>query len=354
MNVSALRAYMSAHGLDAVIVTGERNQRYLLDYPFTDGLLLIVQDEAYMITDFRYEEEAKKHADPAFTVVCPTLRGAFITEVLEHARAHTIGYEDQTMTVAEHEAYKKKYAAYTFLPLGSAIEELRQIKTPAEIALMQKAQDITDGAFAALLGRLTPQMTELEVAYELEYQMRRLGADGFAFETIAVSGDASALPHGHPRNERLHAGFLTMDFGAQYNGYCSDMTRTVVIGRADADMRRLYRTVSEAQLAGIAAIRAGADCAETDAAARDLIEAAGYHNCFGHSLGHGVGLFIHEEPRLSSRAGGKCLRAGQVVTAEPGIYISGQYGCRIEDMLLVTEDGSRNFTHSPKDLIEIL
>lgn len=354
MNISALRDHMLAHGMDAVIVTGERNQRYLLDYPFTDGLLLIVQDEAYMITDFRYEEEAKKRADPAFTVVCPTLRGAFITEVLERAHARTIGYEDQTMTVAEYEAYKKKYTAYTFLPLGGVIEELRQIKTPEEVALMQKAQDITDGAFAALLGRLTPQMTELEVAYELEYQMRRLGADGFAFETIAVSGDASALPHGHPRNERLHAGFLTMDFGAQYNGYCSDMTRTVVIGRADADMRRLYQTVRDAQLAGIAAIREGADCAETDAAARDLIEAAGYHNCFGHSLGHGVGLFIHEEPRLSSRAGGKHLRAGQVVTAEPGIYISGRYGCRIEDMLLVTADGSHNFTHSPKDLIEIL
>ena len=153
--------------------------------------------------------------------------------------------------------------------------------------------------------------------------------------------------------EKLHHGFLTMDFGAKYQGYCSDMTRTVVIGRADAEMRRLYETVLAAQKAGIDAIRAGADCATTDAAARDLIESAGYHGCFGHSLGHGVGLYIHEEPRLSSRAGGRTLKAGNVVTSEPGIYINGLYGCRIEDMLLVTEDGSYDFTHSPKELIEI-
>ena len=354
MKLNELRAEMLANGIDAAFITGELNQRYLLEYPFTDGLLLITQNEAYMVTDFRYEEEAKKHADPAFTVVCPSVRTAFITEVLEKEKVKTIGYENRTMTVVEYQSYKDRYAAYDFVPLGAIIETMREIKTPQEAELMQKAQDITDGAFAALLKYLTPNMTELEVALELEYQMRKLGADGFAFDTIAVSGDASALPHGHPRAEKLHRGFLTMDFGAKFNGYCADMTRTVVIGKADAEMRRLYETVLAAQKAGIDAIRPGADCAETDAAARNLIEAAGYHGCFGHSLGHGVGLFIHEEPRLSSRAGGRSLTAGNVVTSEPGIYLNGKYGCRIEDMLLVTEDGNRDFAHSPKELIEIL
>ena len=354
MKLQELRAAMLKNKLDAVFVTGELNQRYLLGYPFTDGLLVITQTEAYMITDFRYEEEAKKHADPAFTVVCPPVRAAFITDVLEREHVKRIGYEDLTMTVAEYNSYKRLYVPFMFEPLHDMIDTMRQIKTPGEVELMQKAQDITDGAFAALLKYLTPNMTELEVATELEYQMRKLGADGFAFDTIAVSGDASALPHGHPRAQKLQRGFLTMDFGAKYQGYCSDMTRTVVIGRADADMRRLYETVLAAQQAGIDAIREGADCAETDAAARDLIERAGYHGCFGHSLGHGVGHYIHEEPRLSSRAGGRKLVAGNVVTSEPGIYLNGKYGCRIEDMLLVTADGSYDFTHSPKELIEIL
>lgn len=354
MKLKELRDGMLANAIDAAFITGELNQRYLLEYPFTDGLLVITQNEAYMVTDFRYEEEAKKHADPAFTVVCPSVRTAFITEVLEKEKVKTIGYENRTMTVAEYQSYKDRYAAYRFVPLGAMIETMREVKTAQEAELMQKAQDITDGAFAALLKYLIPNMTELEVALELEYQMRKLGADGFAFDTIAVSGDASALPHGHPRAEKLHRGFLTMDFGAKYQGYCSDMTRTVVIGKADAEMRRLYETVLAAQKAGIDAIRPGADCAETDAAARDLIEGAGYHGCFGHSLGHGVGLFIHEEPRLSSRAGGRTLVAGNVVTSEPGIYLNGQYGCRIEDMLLVTEDGNYDFAHSPKELIEIL
>ena len=353
MKLESLRRTMQERGMEAVFITGELNQRYLLGYPFTDGLLVITETEAYMVTDFRYEEEAKKKADPAFRVVTPAPRAPFIQEVLEKNHVRTVGYENLTMTVAEYDAYARLYSGVTFAPLGDAIETMRQVKGEDEVALMKEAQRITDGAFSALLPLLTPQMTEIEVATELEYQMRKLGADGFAFDTIAVSGDASALPHGHPRPEKLHAGFLTMDFGAKYCGYCADMTRTVVIGRADSEMKRLYETVLAAQNAGISAIRAGADCGETDAAARDLIEAAGYHGCFGHSLGHGVGLFIHEEPRLSSRSFGQILQKGNVVTAEPGIYLNGQYGCRIEDMILVCEDGNYDFTGSTKELIEI-
>jgi Xaa-Pro aminopeptidase len=198
-------------------------------------------------------------------------------------------------------------------------------------------------------------MTELDVAVELEYAMRKGGADSFAFETIAVSGDASALPHGTPRNLKLRRGFLTMDFGAKFDGYCSDMTRTIVIGKADDDIKKLYNTVLRAQTEALNYLREGADCGEADKIARDIIDAVPeYKGAFGHSLGHSVGLFIHESPRLYSRGFGRKLNAGEILTVEPGIYLFGKYGCRIEDMVAVTKDGIHNFTHSPKDLIEIL
>lgn len=354
MNLSRLRGEMQARAMDAVFVTSELNQRYLLNYAFTDGLLVITQKHAYMVTDFRYFEEAQKCADPAFEVVIPELRTAFITDALAGDGCKTVGYEDHSLTVAEFARYGELYPNVEFVPMGTMIEEIRQIKLPEEVAYMKRAQSITDAAFSHILKVLDPNMTEAEVALELEFEMRRLGADGIAFETIAVSGDASALPHGHPRNEKLHRGFLTMDFGARYNGYCSDMTRTVVIGRADAEMKHLYNTVLRAQTEALAAMRAGADCAALDKIARDIIDNSGYRGTFGHSLGHGVGLFIHEGPGLSSRAQGKLLKAGQVVTDEPGIYLPGKYGCRIEDMILIEENGYYDFTQSPKDLIEIL
>ena len=198
-------------------------------------------------------------------------------------------------------------------------------------------------------------MTELDVAVELEYAMRKGGADSFAFETIAVSGDASALPHGTPRNVKLKKGFLTMDFGAKYQGYCADMTRTIVIGKADDEIKKLYNTVLKAQLSAIDYLKEGADCGEADKVARDIIDSVPeYKGAFGHSLGHSVGLFIHESPRLYSRGFGRKLNVGEILTVEPGIYLFGKYGCRIEDMVAIEKDGVHNFTHSTKDLIEIL
>jgi len=204
------------------------------------------------------------------------------------------------------------------------------------------------------LKNITLNMTEQDVAVELEYAMRKNGAEGFAFETIAVSGDASALPHGTPRNVKLKAGFLTMDFGAKFEGYCSDMTRTVVIGKADAEMKKLYNTVLEAQLKALDFLREGVDCGEADKVARDVIEShPEYSEAFGHSLGHSIGLFVHETPGLSKRGFGTKLMAGQVTSVEPGIYLFGKYGCRIEDMVAIEENGIHNFTKSPKELIEI-
>ena len=190
------------------------------------------------------------------------------------------------------------------------------------------------------------------MAAELEYFIKKRGAK-ISFETIAVSGTASALPHGVPRNVKLERGFLTLDFGAVVDGYHSDMTRTVVIGKADADIRRVYDTVLKAQLAAIDAIAEGRKNADMDKVARDIIDGAGYKGCFGHSLGHGVGLQVHEEPRLSWATGDRTLRAGEIVTVEPGVYLEGKYGCRIEDMVVVGVGGNRNLTLSPKELIEI-
>ena len=215
------------------------------------------------------------------------------------------------------------------------------------------AQRIAERALADLLTRLKYDMTELEVAAELEYLMKKNGSDVPAFDTIAVSGTASSVPHGTPRPIKLERGFLTMDFGAVINGYRSDMTRTVCIGKADAEQRRLYETVLAAQTAAHGAIRAGVTGDEADKVARDLIDGAGYKGCFGHSLGHGVGLEIHELPNLSPKIVGRALVPGNLVTNEPGIYVAGKYGCRIEDMVYIGEDGPECLTESPRELIEI-
>ena len=353
--VEKIRIAMKEKELDAIVVLDELNQHYLSGFAFTDGLLLITMSRAFLITDFRYFEMAQNEAYSDFEVIIPDNRKELITRILKEDNCERVGFEGNSVSYCVLEKYRESYPSCIFVNIDNMIEQQRQIKDASEIEMMQKAQDITDNAFASVVKQLTPNMTEIEVAAELEYFMRRAGASGFAFDTIAVSGDASALPHGTPRNVKLRRGFLTMDFGAKYKGYCSDMTRTVVIGTADDKIRHLYNTVLEAQLAGLAAVKAGADCAECDKAARDIIDShEEYKGAFGHSLGHSVGLFIHEKPALSRIWGGKQLRVGEIVTVEPGIYLYGKYGCRIEDMVAVTENGNYNFTHSPKELIEIL
>ena len=231
-----VRALLKEKNVDALFVTSELNQRYLLDYPFTDGMLVILADNAYMVTDFRYYEEAQSKANPAFEVVMPSPRVAFVNDVLQGAGVKTVGYESATLSCDEFTRLQEMYSDYRFVSVGDLFSKVREVKTPDELEQIAKAQSITDKAFAHILSVMTPTMTEIEVALELEFFMRKNGADGLAFETIAVSGNASALPHGKPRNIPLQKGFLTMDYGASFNGYCSDMTRTVVIGKADAEM----------------------------------------------------------------------------------------------------------------------
>ena len=350
--LSKLRNKMKEIGVDSVLVLDELNQHYLSGFAFTDGFLLITLNKAYLVTDFRYYEMALNSADKQFDVLTPDNRGEFIENALAEENCKTVGFEGGSVSYDVYRSYCDKHPHLTFVNIGDTIEVIRQIKDADEIAKMQKAQDITDKAFLHILKVINRDMTELDVAVELEYAMRKNGANAFAFDTISVSGDASALPHGTPRNVKLRDGFLTMDFGAKYEGYCSDMTRTIVIGKADEEIKKVYNTVLSAQLAALDYLKVGADCGEADKIARDIIN-KDYNGTFGHSLGHSVGLFIHESPRLYSRGFGRKLKEGEILTVEPGIYLFGKYGCRIEDMVAITEQGIHNFTHSTKELIEI-
>lgn len=349
---------MRSVGMEAAIVTSEINQRYLTGFAFTDGYVVVMPGRSYLITDFRYVEAA--HAcvcADEFEILTPS-EGmlSVISGLLTAAGVRTVAVEEATLSLADFDRMCGRLPGLTMTKNASAlIDGLRLHKDEGEIAKMQRAQDLTDAAFSHILDWITPDKTEIEVALELEFFMRSHGAEGVAFDTIAVSGTASSMPHGVPRPVRLEKGFLTMDFGARVEGYCSDMTRTIVIGKADAEMKRLYATVLRAQTEALAACREGAGCRLLDRIARDIIENAGYHGAFGHSLGHGVGMYIHESPRLSMASPEDCvLSRGHVVTFEPGIYLTGKYGCRIEDMVAVLPDGTvHNFTHSPKELIEI-
>lgn len=351
--LAKIRSKLAELGLDALIVYDELNQIYLSEFEFSDGFLIITATNAYLVTDFRYYEMALSGAADGFEVVMPSNRSAFIDEVLERDKVSRVGFEGDHVSYSAYTALSEQHPKFKFLSIGDTIEVMRQIKSPEEIEKMQLAQNITDAAFSHLLGMITPNMTEIEVAAELEYAMKKKGADGLAFSSIAVSGDASALPHGTPRNVKLKRGFLTMDFGAKYQGYCSDMTRTIVIGKADSDIKKLYGTVLSAQKAALEYLVHGRDAGLADKVARDIID-KDYKGTFGHSLGHAVGLLVHEMPGLSPRSIGKSLLTGHVVTVEPGIYLFGKYGCRIEDMVAIEDDGIHNFTHSTKELIEIL
>ena len=342
---------------DCAIISSEENQRYLSGFRYTDGYLLITHTHAFLLADFRYIEAAQEEADPAFTVLRPkgTMEEALKELTLEHGLCRP-AIEESTLSCASLQTLKDALPHCTVQAGASDILlRLRTVKTEEELAIIARAQSITDRAFAHILNMITPRMTERDVALELEFFMRKNGSEGVAFDTIAVSGSASSLPHGVPSDVPLRQGFLTMDFGAKVDGYCSDMTRTVVIGKADEAIKKVYYTVLSAQQAALDAIHEGIACREADEAARSIIRAAGYGDCFGHGLGHGVGLYIHEAPRLSPKVSlDVCLERGNVVTVEPGIYICGKYGCRIEDMIAIDPDGKvRNFTKSPKNLMEI-
>jgi len=345
---------LSELGADALYVTSEINARYLTGFDFSDGSVLITKNESYVLTDFRYIEAAKKSITGGYNVIVPDrAKGDYLENLCRENDVKSLAFEDNVLSYAGYQYLKKRLPGIELVCAGSLIEDLRLYKDAEEVENIIAAQRIAEQAFAELLPEIRAGRTETELAAELEYRMKRLGAEDISFKTICVSGTASALPHGVPRNIPIERGFLTFDFGAVVNGYHSDMTRTVVVGRADDEMRRIYNTVLKAQLAAEAVIAEGYKNADADKVARDIIDEAGYKGCFGHSLGHGVGLMIHEAPGLHARAGDAVLEVGQIVTVEPGIYIEGKYGCRIEDMMEIIPGGARNLTNCPKELIEI-
>ena len=355
-HLQELQAILSTQEFDGIIISSELNQRYLSDFDYSDGYLLITPKHAYLLADFRYIEAAKEQVKE-FEVLRP--KGSMTEALRELIKSHglnQVALEDDTLSYADYQRLSQAFPDCTLTTGASTLlNSLRAVKSPEELERIAKAQEITDLAFSHILNFISPNVTEREVALELEFFMRKQGSEGVAFPTIAVSGPASSRPHGVPSDVPLRQGFLTMDFGAKIDGYCADMTRTVVIGKADEEMKRLYATVLSAQEAALSEIHEGMRCRDADEIARSIIRNAGYGEAFGHSLGHGVGLLVHESPSLSPKAKeDSILKRGNVVTVEPGIYLEGKYGCRIEDMIAIDHDGKiRNFTKSPKHLIEL-
>ena len=339
--------------LDGAMITSEENRRYFTEFPSTSGVLIVSRGGSVFLTDSRYVEAAGKKIKCCPVRETKNLK-AELPALMRELNIRRIGIEAQRVTVSDYAKYKDMLGGVEVSADGAvdrAITSLRMIKSADEIALMKSAQEIAERAFTHILDFIKPGVTEREVSLELDYFMLRSGAEALSFETIAVSGVNSSMPHGVPSDKKIENGdFVTMDYGAVCGGYHSDMTRTVAVGNVSAEQKKVYDTVLKAQLAALEAMRPGVRCADADRAARDVIAAAGYGEFFGHGTGHGVGIEIHEEPRVSPTAA-DILEAGNVVTDEPGIYIPGRFGVRIEDMVLITENGFENLTKAPKELI---
>lgn len=344
--------------VDALLLTSAANMRFVSGFT-GEGYVYLSEKQRIVVTDSRYTIAATMEC-PDFTVLEWGKEGyySFLMTAMKEDGISLLGIEDEEMTVAVWNRLEKKckeenLEAVKFQPLGNQVSDFRGIKTEEEIACIKKAEAIGDRAFEKILAKLKAGMTEKEVAAWLEFFMKEEGADGLSFETIAASGIHSAMPHAVPTDKPLQEGdFLTMDFGCKYKGYCSDMTRTVVIGKASKEQKKVYETVLQAQETALKGIRPGITGKEADSLARDVIEKAGYGKYFGHSLGHSVGLEIHESPNFSQKEE-RVLEPGMVITVEPGIYIKDFGGVRIEDVVVITENGCENITHSLKKLMEI-
>lgn len=333
---------------EAAFITSFPNIFYYSGFTSEDASLLISHDKQLLITDSRYLIQAREQA-PNFTVV--DIKKGY-NEIFKMIGPGYIGYEEGSLSVKKYREMRGKTTdKQELVEMQKKLTRLRRVKDENEIKKIAEAERIGDEAFSYILGRIRPGMTEIEVALDLEFFMKRQGATALSFETIAASGVRSAMPHGAASKKIIKKGdLLTLDFGCVFEGYCSDMTRTVAIGSVNDKQREIYDVTLQAQLVGLENVKAGNRCDMVDAAARQIIEDAGYGKCFGHGLGHSVGIEIHEMPALSSKCKDK-LNAGNVVTVEPGIYIENFGGVRIEDLVVVTEDGCLNLTHSDKSLI---
>lgn len=346
---------MARHELDAVLIGDEYNMQYHSGANY-EGYFLMTPQKNYILTDSRYTVVAERDAVNCEVMTLGSGQNypSLVSALLRECGAKRVGFEDLHLTYALYQRFAQASPRILFVPVGEELNRLREVKDAQELEFLAKAEEIGDTAFEYVRNHMKVGMTEIEVALMIENTMRRNGAEGLSFDTIVASGLNGSMPHAVPGMKKLEEGdFVTMDFGCRYHGYCSDMTRTVVMGKASEKQKEIYDTVLKAQLAALDAVRAGVTGKSVDAVARNIIAEAGYGEYFGHGLGHSVGLFIHENPRLSPNEE-RLLQENVIVTVEPGIYIPGFGGVRIEDMVAVTADGHVNFAHSPKELIEII
>ncbi len=347
--IGKVRKMMKEEGIDAFLVRKKENKYYLSMFRSTSYDIIITEDRNYLVTDFRYAEAASG-LEPLFSIE-QTYAGRSLFDILSEKAFNVIGLEFMDATVFFYNQLAEKLPEIRIQACDGKIESIRAVKDREELECTRQAEHIGDLAFEYILGEIRPGVSENEIALKLELKMRELGASGLSFDTICVSGVRTSMPHGEPTDKLIESGDLvTMDFGCIYEGYCSDMTRTVGVGHLSDKQRSVYCKVLEAQQAAIEAVRAGVRASDVDRAARDIIDAAGYRGCFGHGLGHGTGLEIHEAP-TANPSSSEILKENMLLTIEPGIYIPGEFGVRIEDLSIVREDGIINLTESNKELI---
>lgn len=347
-----LRNKMKEEQIDGLLVASPINRRYITGFTGTAGVALITERDAVFITDFRYTAQASEEAENFTIIEHTTPIVDEIAKQIKHLHIEKLGFEQDHMTYAIYKQYEEQFFT-RLVPVSNLIESLRLIKTETELQLLRDAAEIADAAFDHILTIIKPGVKEIDVANELEFFMRRQGATSSSFDIIVASGYRSALPHGVASEKEIVPGELvTMDFGALYKGYCSDITRTVAVGDISEELDTIYHIVLEAEKRGVAGIKAGMSGKEADDLTRSYITEQGYGANFGHSTGHGIGLEVHENPRLAPTST-DVLQKNMVVTVEPGIYVTNIGGCRIEDDIIITDSGNEVITHSPKELIKL-
>ncbi len=337
--------------IDGMLITNPINRTYMTGFKGSTGYGIVTQDKAYLLTDSRYTQQAREQAKHFEVIQFQNEAILAIRDLLAENNIKKLGFEEDTVSFSQYRQFEQRLDVEELIPTENLIKEFRKIKDKDEQEKMRQAAHIADLAFMYIADYIEVGMSEREIALELEFFMRNNGAMSMSFDMIVASGTRSALPHGQPTDKKIEAGdLLTLDFGCVFDGYCSDMTRTIGIKQLSDKQKEIYNVVLEAQTTALSHVKAGITGVISDKIARDIIKAQGYGAYFGHGLGHGVGCEIHEEPRLSPR-GNEVLKSGMVVTVEPGIYIEDLGGVRIEDMVIVTDDGIKNLTSSPKELI---
>lgn len=351
--IKKVQLELQKRDLDAILITSPINRRYMTGFTGTAGVALVSRDHAHFITDFRYTEQAAKQAQQFHVIEHKALLEEEIKNQLNELNIKRLGFEKNQVTYAAYELYKKSFNGVELVPVSDMIESLRIFKSPQELEIMKKAAEIADKAYEHIQTFIKPGVKEIDVSNELEFFMRKQGAESSSFDIIVASGHRSALPHGVASDKAIEEGELvTLDYGALYQGYCSDITRTLAVGEISEELKKIYNTVLEAQLLGVEGIKPGLTGKEADALTRDYITEKGYGKYFGHSTGHGLGMEVHEGPALSYRSD-VTLEPHMVVTVEPGIYVPNLGGCRIEDDIVITESGNERLTHSTKELIQL-